>query len=187
MRAGIWWSRLVLLAAEEISPTFVTERTIVYTPSVANMPQQIERILQINEMRTVTKEVVEVARETHQDPAVCGILALSRVRRCAGIASTCLRSVRERSDMYHRHVRPCFVRAARWGGSMAEGSIKTITERGFGFIRPDTGRDDIFFHQSALVGVTMDQLRQGDHVTYTAEQDPRGKGMRASVVRLARE
>jgi CspA family cold shock protein len=70
---------------------------------------------------------------------------------------------------------------------MAEGSIKTITERGFGFIRPDTGRDDIFFHQSALVGVTMDQLRLGDHVTYTAEQDPRGKGMRASVVRLARE
>jgi hypothetical protein len=28
------------------------------------MPQQIERILQINEMRTVTKEVVEVARES---------------------------------------------------------------------------------------------------------------------------
>jgi cold shock CspA family protein len=33
----------------------------------------------------------------------------------------------------------------------------------------------------------MDQLRQGDHVTYTAEHDPRGKGMRATVVRLARE
>jgi hypothetical protein len=28
------------------------------------MPQQIERILQINEMRTVTKEVVEAARES---------------------------------------------------------------------------------------------------------------------------
>ena len=70
---------------------------------------------------------------------------------------------------------------------MAEGTIKTITERGFGFIRPDDGRDDVFFHQSALVGVTMAQLRQGDHVTYTAEHDPRGKGLRATVVRLARE
>jgi cold shock CspA family protein len=47
--------------------------------------------------------------------------------------------------------------------------------------------EDVFFHQSALVGVTMDQLRQGDHVTYTAERDPRGKGLRATKVRLARE
>jgi CspA family cold shock protein len=70
---------------------------------------------------------------------------------------------------------------------MAEGTIKTITERGFGFIRPDSGGDDIFFHQSALVGVPMDRLRQGDHVTYIAERDPRGKGPRATEVRLARE
>jgi len=47
---------------------------------------------------------------------------------------------------------------------MADGSIKTITDRGFGFIHPDNGRDDVFFHQSALVGVGMDQLRQGDPV-----------------------
>jgi cold shock CspA family protein len=33
----------------------------------------------------------------------------------------------------------------------------------------------------------MDQLRQGDHVTYIAEHDPRGKGPRAREVRLARE
>jgi CspA family cold shock protein len=69
---------------------------------------------------------------------------------------------------------------------MAQGTIKTITERGFGFIRPDDAREDVFFHQSALVGVTMDQLRQGDHVTYIAEHDPRGKGPRAREVRLAR-
>lgn len=34
------------LAAEEIPPSFATERTIVYTPSVANMPRQIERTVQ---------------------------------------------------------------------------------------------------------------------------------------------
>jgi CspA family cold shock protein len=70
---------------------------------------------------------------------------------------------------------------------MAEGTIKTITERGFGFIQPNDAREDVFFHQSALVGVTIDQLRQGDHVTYIAERDPRGKGPRATEVRLARE
>ena len=70
---------------------------------------------------------------------------------------------------------------------MAEGSIKTITERGFGFIQPDTGQDDVFFHRTALVDVRFEELRQGDRVTYTAEHDPRGKGLRATVVRLTRE
>ena len=36
---------------------------------------------------------------TLPDPAVCGILALSRMRWRAGSASTCLRPVMERSDM----------------------------------------------------------------------------------------
>jgi len=69
---------------------------------------------------------------------------------------------------------------------MAEGTIKTLTDRGFGFIRPDDGREDEFFHQSALVGVALAQLRQGDRVTYTAENGPRGKGPRAVDVRLLR-
>ena len=43
---------------------------------------------------------------------------------------------------------------------MAEGIIKTITERGFGFIQPDNARDDVFFHQSALVDVRIEELRQ---------------------------
>lgn len=70
---------------------------------------------------------------------------------------------------------------------MADGTIKTLTDRGFGFIRPTEGREDIFFHRSALVGVNFEQLREGDHVTFTAENDPRGKGMRAADVHLAEQ
>ena len=65
---------------------------------------------------------------------------------------------------------------------MVEGSIKTITERGFGFIQPDTGQDDVFFHRTALTDVRIEELGQGDRVTYTAQHDPRGKGLRATVV-----
>ena len=65
---------------------------------------------------------------------------------------------------------------------MAEGSIKTISERGFGFIQPDSGQDDVFFHRTSLADVRIEELRQGDRVTYTAEHDPRGKGLRATVV-----
>jgi CspA family cold shock protein len=67
---------------------------------------------------------------------------------------------------------------------MANGTVKTITDRGFGFIQPEDGQSDVFFHRSALVGITLEQLRQGDRVTYTAERDPRGKGMRAVDVRV---
>lgn len=70
---------------------------------------------------------------------------------------------------------------------MAEGTIKTITDRGFGFIQPRDGHEDVFFHRSALVDVTMEEMRQGDHVTYSAENDPRGKGLRASGVHLVKE
>ena len=60
--------------------------------------------------------------------------------------------------------------------------MRGISERGFGFIQPDTGQDDVFFHRTALVDMRIEELRQGDRVTYTAEHDPRGKGLRATVV-----
>ena len=67
---------------------------------------------------------------------------------------------------------------------MAQGTIKTITDRGFGFIRPADGGEDVFFHRSALNGVTFEQLRQGDRVSYTSDTNSRGKGPRASDVRI---
>ena len=64
---------------------------------------------------------------------------------------------------------------------MAEGTIKRLTDRGFGFI--DTGGDkDIFFHSSNLEGVAFDQLSEGQRVSYT---EGRGeKGPRAENVKL---
>jgi CspA family cold shock protein len=56
---------------------------------------------------------------------------------------------------------------------MAEGTIKRLTSKGFGFI--DTGGDkDLFFHSSALQGVTFEQLREGQKVSYTEGQSPKG-------------
>ncbi|MEN1681551.1 MAG: cold shock domain-containing protein, partial [Planctomycetota bacterium] len=41
---------------------------------------------------------------------------------------------------------------------MAEGTIKRLTDKGFGFI--DTGTNqDMFFHHSAVEGVAFDDLR----------------------------
>ena len=62
---------------------------------------------------------------------------------------------------------------------MAQGTIARVTDRGFGFIRQDQGGEDLFFHSSALVGVTFDELQRGDAVQYDSEPDPRGRGNRA--------
>ena len=56
---------------------------------------------------------------------------------------------------------------------MAEGKIKRLMDKGFGFI--DTGTDkDLFFHNSALEGVSFEELREGELVSYTAGQGPKG-------------
>lgn len=56
---------------------------------------------------------------------------------------------------------------------MAEGTIKRLTDKGFGFI--DTGTNqDMFFHSSNVEGVRYDDLREGQRVTYTEGQGPKG-------------
>ncbi len=45
---------------------------------------------------------------------------------------------------------------------MAQGTIVRVNlERGFGFIQPDTGSQDLFFHASALEGITIEAVREG--------------------------
>jgi CspA family cold shock protein len=70
---------------------------------------------------------------------------------------------------------------------MAEGTIARLNEdRGFGFIRPDEGRADLFFHASAVQGTSFEALRTGQQVTFTAEPDPRDPTrQRAAEVRPA--
>ena len=72
------------------------------------------------------------------------------------------------------------------GHIMAQGTIKRLTDRGFGFIDQGTGQD-LFFHSSALENVTFDALRRGDRVQFETERDPRGRGDRAVHVRRLEE
>ena len=63
---------------------------------------------------------------------------------------------------------------------MQEGTIKRLTDKGFGFI--DTGSDkDLFFHSSDLEGVSYEELREGQRVSYTEGHGP--KGPRAEKVK----
>jgi len=62
-----------------------------------------------------------------------------------------------------------------------DGTIKRITDRGFGFIATAEGTE-YFFHQSACNGTPFDSLREGQAVSFTVGQGP--KGPRAENVTL---
>lgn len=63
---------------------------------------------------------------------------------------------------------------------MQEGTVKFFNEtKGFGFITPDNGTQDIFVHVSGL----QTDVRENDKVVYEVEQGK--KGLNAVNVRLA--
>lgn len=64
------------------------------------------------------------------------------------------------------------------------GTIKKKMEKGFGFISSPELEKEIFFHMNNLVGVTFDQLQEGDTVSF--DEDKNGaKGPAAINVQLA--
>lgn len=54
------------------------------------------------------------------------------------------------------------------------GVIKTLTDRGFGFISREGEAKDLFFHSKELQGVTFDELKVGDAVTFEVVEGEKG-------------
>ena len=56
---------------------------------------------------------------------------------------------------------------------MAEGTIKKVLDKGFGFIKTSNDKD-LFFHSSAVQGGGFNELREGQKVTYTEAMGQKG-------------
>ena len=69
-------------------------------------------------------------------------------------------------------------------GEQAGAVVTYFEAKGFGFLRPDDGGRDIFFHVSRLVEGLATDLRPGTRVLYELGMDRTGK-MAASSVRIA--
>jgi len=63
------------------------------------------------------------------------------------------------------------------------GKIKKLTDKGFGFITGEGLEKDLFFHSNSLVGVTFNDLKEGDTVSFETADSP--KGLNAVNVQLA--
>jgi len=63
-----------------------------------------------------------------------------------------------------------------------KGTIKTLKENGFGFISREGESKDLFFHSKELDGVSFEELREGDEVTFEIVDGEKG----LSAVKVAR-
>jgi CspA family cold shock protein len=54
------------------------------------------------------------------------------------------------------------------------GKIKTLIDKGFGFITREGETKDLFFHSKELVGVSFDELRVGDTVSFEVIESEKG-------------
>ena len=64
---------------------------------------------------------------------------------------------------------------------MSTGTVKWFNEaKGYGFISPDDGSDDVFVHFRAILGDGFKTLNEGQSVSYEVEKGP--KGLQAAQV-----
>lgn len=54
------------------------------------------------------------------------------------------------------------------------GTIKKLTDKNFGFISPEEGDKDLFFHANELVDTSFEELREGDAVSFEVSDTPKG-------------
>jgi CspA family cold shock protein len=55
-----------------------------------------------------------------------------------------------------------------------KGTIKKITDRGFGFINAEGEDKDLFFHSTGVEGITFEELKEGDAVTFDIVDTQKG-------------
>ena len=66
------------------------------------------------------------------------------------------------------------------------GTVKFFNSaKGFGFITPEDGSKDVFVHATAVEQAGLPMLNEGERVTFTLEDDRKGRGKQAAQLQKA--
>jgi len=68
------------------------------------------------------------------------------------------------------------------------GTIKKLADggKGYGFISIENSPQDIFFHANSLVGVTFEELRMGDSVSFETEETIKDGEKKTNAINVQR-
>jgi CspA family cold shock protein len=117
---------------------------------------------------------------------VATILAHNNQKRCHAIHPCCVIAVRipKGSGCHGAAARviqlaagfPALKSAISLGEYMASGIVKWFNDaKGFGFIKPDEGEEELFAHFSAIQMAGFKTLKEGQRVSFEVTQGPKGK------------
>jgi cold shock protein len=69
---------------------------------------------------------------------------------------------------------------------MKKGTVKWFNPtKGYGFIQPEEGGNDVFLHISALEGTGIKSLNEGEQIGYELTTDARGKASATNISLLS--
>jgi CspA family cold shock protein len=57
---------------------------------------------------------------------------------------------------------------------MTQGTIKKLTDKGFGFIAYEGAEKDLFFHSNEVKNAKFEELKEGDKVSFEIAEGPKG-------------
>ena len=70
-------------------------------------------------------------------------------------------------------------------GRMAKGTVTWFSEqKGYGFIYPEDGNENIFVHYTDIVGSGFRSLKEGERVSYALARSPRRREVARAVHRV---
>lgn len=64
-----------------------------------------------------------------------------------------------------------------------KGTVVRKRDEGYGFIKPENGEKDVFFHASSVIEGTFDDINENDVVNFDLEEGPKGPAA-ANVVKI---